>query len=85
MDSDADFLSRYALMTFYYATGGENLWTYDLDIAEPDVHRCSWNRMFLSFNGARIDKGVGCNTRNEVTKIEIGKCFENVSDTRDVE
>lgn len=64
------FLQRYALMTLYFATGGEN-WLYDLNFASPDRDECHWNHQFRQSHGASYELGVDCDNDNQVTSVAI--------------
>jgi Leucine-rich repeat (LRR) protein len=64
------FLQRYALMTLFFSTGGEN-WLFDLHFASPDRDECHWSREFRQTGGSSYQLGVACNSNEEVTLVKI--------------
>jgi Leucine-rich repeat (LRR) protein len=64
------FLQRYALMTLYFATGGEH-WLYDLNFASPNRDECHWNHEFRQPHGSSYELGVNCGNDNQVTSLSI--------------
>lgn len=67
------FLQRYALMVFWYSTGGESTWAYDLNVAHPRRDECHWNREFPAKDGTKVTMGVVCNPGEKVVELVISK------------
>lgn len=70
-------LQRFTLVTFYYATGGDQEWLDQLGFLNPAEHEClNW---FASMNDDGQIGGVMCSEDNQtVTALSFGKSYLNV-------
>ena len=69
--------SRYALVTTYYATGGDN-WSQNYRFLSS-AHECDWTMTTttaddsMTVNSERQRPGVSCNDENQVISMNLGK------------
>jgi len=65
-----NLVQRYALATFYYATGGYD-WSYDYNFLN-ETHECNWYGNRDDWGGLNKNWGINCNANREVTTISVG-------------
>ena len=67
------FLTRYALMTFFYATGGDSTWLFDFNFGHPRRDECHWAHNFRAPDGTVVQMGVFCDPNNRVVEMKISE------------
>lgn len=77
------FSQRYALVVFYYATGGDTSWTHQANFLSPNLDICRWQED--APEGAETNLGilgVQCLSQGEVFGIEFSKFQPRIMNSR---
>jgi Leucine-rich repeat (LRR) protein len=63
-------IQRYAMVVFFYSTGGPTTWTDDLRFLS-NYSVCEWPNLMGIEEDARTDNEVDCNDKGEIVKIRV--------------
>jgi hypothetical protein len=74
MDNLTRFAQRYAMVTFYYSTGGDVSWKRQANFLSPDVDICQWQESApVGADTVLGILGTSCSIQGELSVIEFCK------------
>jgi hypothetical protein len=77
LERGGQFLQRYALVVFYYATQGDVTWSHQLKFL-TNTHECNWKYDAIDDDGNDVTLGVFCDDNDVVQQLVIGKSYYDI-------